>query len=214
MVAIFIVILIVGGFVGNSSFFATSRQELEKDIDKIRRSVRFARDEAILRGRIIRLQLDLDNTPQTMKVEFADETDFIIPSFMADPDSSEDEDEKELEKKKKNFDQAFTTVTEFTEGPLEFSENVVIRVIGSTLMNQVFNDGQISLFFYPSGEKDGGFFLLSTDEEMATVKYGPFTDEIDDEFIIIDDDIGDDQEAIESYFFAKGKELFNSWERE
>jgi len=197
----------MGSFISSSSFFVTERQELENDIDQIRRAVRFARDESILRSRIVRILINLEEEPQTLKVEYAEDSDFIIPSFLSDPDAeSSKANEDALEKKKKKFEQAFTSVAEFSDRPLQFSPNVVVRVIGSTLLDTIFSEGEISLFFYPSGEKDGGFFLLSTYEEMATVKYGPFTEEIDEE--------SDDPDIMSSYFIEKGKGLFSAWEKE
>ena len=195
----------------SSSLFVSTRQELEGTIDKVKRAVRFASDEAVLRGRITRIYIKLDEYPQTLQVDYGPDGNFVLPNFLTTDTSKKSLKEKEeSDKDEKKLSQSFSPVTEFQDSPMEINENIRIRGIGSTLTNTVFNEGSISLFFYPTGEKDGGFILFSTNEEMATLTYQPFTNEIDEEFLEIVTE-AEDEEMLEKYFNDKSQEFFDIW---
>jgi hypothetical protein len=201
----------MAGMATSSSLFVSTRQELEGSIDQMKRAVRFASDEAVLRGRITRIRIKLDQFPQTLQVDYGPDEKFVLPSFLLDDLSKKSLLEKEdLEKDEKKLNQSFSPVSEFQDSPMMINENIRIRAIGTTLTNTVYTEGAISLFFYPSGEKNGGFILFSTDEEMATLTYEPFTNDVNEEFLEINTD-AEDEEALDNYFQEKAKEYFNTW---
>lgn len=201
----------MAGMATSSSLFVSTRQELESSIDKMKRAIRFASDEAVLRGRITRIHIRLDDYPQTLQVDYGPDAKFVLPSFLTQDSSKSSL--KEIEQRKadeKSLSQSFSPVSEFQDSPMEINENIRIRAIGTTLTNTLFHEGSISLFFYPTGEKDGGFILFSTNEEMATLTYEQFTSEINEEFLEINTD-AETEEMLDNYFIDKSKEYFNQW---
>lgn len=184
------------------------RQKLEESLDTLERAVRFSSDEAILKNRIIRVLLKANNDPNTLTVEYANDNDFILPSKLFDEQASLDGlDEKEIAAQKKKVEKQFSKVREFQEDPIEFSEQVHIIGVGSTLTNhlQLFNES--NLFFYPSGEKDGALIILANAEEIATLSIEPFTLDFKRSFYTIDNNQNIDDEFLSN----KAQELYKDW---
>jgi hypothetical protein len=212
LVALFIAVMVVTAFTASSSsMFASTRQELEQSMDMIKRAVRFSSDEAILRNRIVRISLNLDTKPQTMSVDYGPDEKFILPNFLQDDVSKLGiREREERQKKEKKLEQSFTAVKEFQENAYQFNENITIVAVGSTLTNALFDEGNISLFFYPNGEKDGAHITFTSGEEMATINYESFTRKIDEEFSNVTEFFDDLELQTNSYQeWAKGS--FDQW---
>lgn len=191
--------------------FASSRQELEEALDETKRAIRFARDEAILRGRVVRLLINLDNRPHTLSVEYGPDENFVLPNFLQDDAQKlSSREREEREKKEKKLNQSFSPISEYQDEASSYNENVVIAGIGTTLTESMFYEGNVSLFFYPSGEKDGAFITFTTGEEIATLSYPQFANTLDENFEVIDEEFPDD-EALEQYYQNVAKEGFEAW---
>ncbi len=182
-------------------------KKLEEALDNFERAVRFAQDEAILRNKITRIALSPNSDPNSFTVEYSPDSDFILPSKIFDEQLALDAyNEEELAAKKKKVESQFNKVQEFQEEPLELDEQVRIIGIGSTLINnlQLFSDS--SIFFYPSGEKDGAIIILANEEEFATLSIEPFTLDFKRNFYRIEGTQIDDQ-----FFASKAEEIYKEW---
>jgi len=183
-------------------------RKLEEALDNLERAVRFSQDESILRNKIVRISLKTGEPPNSFTVEYSPENDFILPSKIFDDQLALDNySEEEIQNKKKKIENQFSKVQEFQESPIEFNEQVRIIGVGTTLINkmQVFAD--TSIFFYPSGEKDGALIVLANEEEIATLAIEPFTLEFKRNFYRIEGDQIDDE-----FFANKAEDLYKEWQ--
>ena len=209
LVALFLVSLILVTVAYNTSAFSPHTRLLET-FDNLERAVRFCRDEAILRNRIIRLNIDLQlEDEQSFVVEYAPEADFVMSSAMiSDSKIANAISEEELEKRKSKFNKAFQPVREFSEESEKINSNVRVIGVGTSLtstLQLMGSNGQI--FFYPSGEKDATVIILGTDEEIATLKIEPFTMDFERTFYPIEDEYDD----ILEFYFTRAKGLYEEW---
>ena len=193
----------------NSSAFSPHTKLLET-LDSFERAVRFSRDEAVLRNRIIRLNVNLQSEEeQSYKIEYAPEADFVMSSFM-NPDSKEAENlnDEELEKRKSRFNKAFQPVQEFSEDPEIINSAVQVIGVGSALTNTLQLTGSNGyVFFYPTGEKDAAIIILGTEEEIATLTIEPFTMEFERNFYRIEGESGD----LLEFYINRAKSLYEDW---
>jgi hypothetical protein len=193
----------------NSSAFSPHTKLLET-LDSFERAVRFSRDEAVLRNRITRLNINLQSEDeQSYKVEYAPEANFVMSAFL-NPDSKEAENlnDEELEKRKSKFNKSFQPVREFSEDPETINSAVQVVGVGSSLTNSLQLTGSNGyIFFYPSGEKDAAIIILGTEEEIATLTIEPFTMEFERNFYRINGESGD----LLEFYISRAKELYEEW---
>jgi len=207
LVALFLVALVLTAFNMSGGMFSP-RQKLEESIDIIKRSVRFSSDEAILKNKIIRVLLKTNKEPNTLTVEYANDNDFILPSKLFDEQTTIDGyTPEEINAKKKKIENLFSKVREFQEDPIEFSDQVRIIGVGSTLTNNLQLFSKSNLFFYPSGEKDGALIIMANAEEIATLSIEPFTLDFKTNFYTIDNNASVDDEFLSN----KAEELYKDW---
>lgn len=193
----------------NSSAFSPHTKLLET-FDAFERAVRFARDEAVLRNRIIRLNINLQSEEeQSFKVEYAPEANFVMSSFM-NPDSKEAENlnDEELAKRKEKFNKSFQPVQEFSEDDEKINSAVQVIGVGSALTSTLQLTGSNGyIFFYPSGEKDAAIIIMGTEEEIATLTIEPFTMEFKRNFYKIEGESGD----LLEFYITRAKSLYEDW---
>ena len=203
--ALFLITLIITSFAMSGSF--NPHQKLEEALDNFERAVRFANDESILRNKIVRVSLNPNADPNSFTVEYSPDNDFILPSKIFDEQLALDSySEEELEAKKKKVEGQFNKVQEFQEEPLELSDQVRIIGVGSTLTNNLQLFVETSIFFYPSGEKDGAIIIIANEEEFATLSIEPFTLDFKRNFYRIEGTNIDDQ-----FFANKAEEIYKEW---
>ncbi len=175
LVALFLMTLIVSiFFVGPN--WSSPRQNLESALDNIERAIRFASDEATVRNRVVRLTLKLDEDPHQFSVEYGPDQDFILPKRLFE--LGEQRTLKEAEEDAKVLDELskqFSKVEEFEDKSVQFAEQIKVIAVASTLGNVLLMEGDISLYFYPTGEKDAALIALATEEEMAILETEAFT---------------------------------------
>lgn len=207
LVALFLIALVLTSFNMSGSMFSP-HQKLEESLDTLERAVRFSSDESILKNRIIRVLINANVDPNTLTVEYANDNDFILPSKLFDEQATLDGlSEKDIAKQKKKVENQFSKVREFQEDPIEFSDQVHIIAVGTTLTNnlQIFTES--NLFFYPSGEKDGALIILANAEEIATLSIEPFTLDFKRNFYTINNNANVDDEFLSN----KAQELYKDW---
>jgi prepilin-type N-terminal cleavage/methylation domain-containing protein len=159
-----------------SSDNVQKHRNLQTALDDLDRSVRFAGNEAVLRNSVVRLKISLDKKPTEYTVEFGPTGNFPLPDL--NEKSSMSLQEEKIEKEKKaNLNKQFNKVDEFEDIKHKFSDNVEVLGMATTTTKNLIKEGDAHLYFYPTGEKDGGIIILSTDEEMAYIEIAPFLSE-------------------------------------
>ncbi len=156
-------------------------RDLKTAVDDLDRSVRFAGNEAVLRNTVVRLRISLDKNPVEYTVEYGPAGNLPLPDMPVKPNQSL-QDEKAESEKRAALDRQFTKVEEFEEIKHEISPDVTILGMASTSQKQLVKEGEATLYFYPTGEKDGGIIIFSTIEEIAYLEVAPFLSETNSVF--------------------------------
>jgi len=158
---------------------SNKHRALQNAIDDFDRSVRFASNESVLRNRLVRLRVDLEKDPLEYVVEYGPGENLVLPDHSEDKatDSLSLEEQKVAMEESKKLDGQFTKVEEFEDIRREFNHDISFVGLVSTIQKDVMKEGQAILYFYPTGERDGGLIFLSTDQEMGWLEIEPFQNE-------------------------------------
>lgn len=160
---------------GDSS---NKHRALQNAIDDFDRSVRFASNESVLRNRLVRLRVDLEQDPIQYIVEYGPGENLVLPDQTEDTATNLSlEEEKAALEAKKKLDGQFTKVEEFEDIRREINQDVNFIGLASTIQKKIMNEGQAVIYFYPTGERDGALIFLGTSEEMAWLEIEPFQNE-------------------------------------
>lgn len=164
-----------------SSEHVQRHRDLQTAVDDLDRSVRFASNEAVLRNTVVRLRVSLDKEPVEYTVEYGPAGNLPLPE-MPEKTSKTLAEEKVEKEKQAALDRQFTKVEEFEDIKHEISPDVSILGFASTSQKELIKDGEATLYFYPTGEKDGGLIIFSTVEEIAYLEIAPFLAETNSVF--------------------------------
>jgi prepilin-type N-terminal cleavage/methylation domain-containing protein len=203
-----LVALVLVGFIITISLPSgnNSRNELDRTLEQIERSIRFASDEATLRNVIVRVNFKLDEDPQEFSIEYGPNAHFVPPPRAeSDLDNLGVREREIFEQQQQRLAQQFNRIRELNEGKFEVSDLLRINGLGAMDSEVFVNRYEASLYVYPTGEKDHSFVILSSDEEFATLEIEPFTMNFKREYILhnfIDNFEDRDRQA---------KEIFNQW---
>lgn len=204
--ALTLVALVVATVANISTF--NPRQKLDETLDNLERAVRFSKDEALLRNRIVRIAIKLNTDPQSFTVEYAPDGEFVLPGqYLRASEASELLSEEALAAKKKAIYKSFQPVKEFAEEVQEISDQIQIIAVASSLTNELVTTDEASIFFYPTGEKDGALIVLSNVDEMATLEVEPFLDEFKRDYFRIESTSND----LYEFQLSQAKSFFEDW---
>ena len=156
-------------------------RDLKSAVDDLDRSVRFAGNEAVLRNTVVRLRISLDKSPVEYTVEYGPVGNLPLPD-MPEKTSQSLAEAKVEEERRNALDRQFTKVEEFEDIKHKISEDVTILGMASTSQKKLMKEGEATLYFYPTGEKDGGLIIFSTIEEIAYLEIAPFLSETNSVF--------------------------------
>ena len=217
LVALFLAALILGVAVG-VNFEPSSRNQLLEAMDLMERAVRFGVDEATLRNRIVRLHFLLEETPQQLSLEYASDETFVLSKKILDWNNEDDLGKEEKEEQRKfleDISKQFQPVDEFEEENLSLPEGVRVFGVGTSTLERLISAPEVSVFIYPSGEKDGALIVLGTEEEMASLKIEEFTLDFERSWIenppSLSDDDDDEAPLPTPAQLKKSKDLFEKW---
>lgn len=157
-----------------SSDNVQKHRDLQTALEDLDRSVRFAGNEAVLRNSVVRLRISLDKTPVEYSVEYGPAGNLPLPDMPEAKGSKSLEEIKAENDKRSALDRQFTKVEEFEDIKHEISSDVSILGVASTSSKELMKEGEATLYFYPTGEKDGGLIVFSTIEEIAYLEIAPF----------------------------------------
>lgn len=159
-----------------SSDNTQKHRNLKTALDDIDRSIRFAGNEAVLRNTVTRLRISLDKEPAEYTVEYGPAGNLPLPE-MSDKLNRSLEEEKVEEEKRTALDKQFTKVEEFEDIKHAISDYVTILGLATTSQKGLLTEGEVNIYFYPTGEKDGALILFSTTDEIAYIELAPFLSE-------------------------------------
>ncbi len=188
----------------------TDRQFLERTIDKVERSIRFAVDEAALRNVITRVHLKMQEEPQEIVVEFGPSDNFVLPPRGEESTVQSLAEEEEEQKQIEELNSKFQKVNELQDDKIEVDYSV--RILGMALPGQkeLSSLQSAAVYVYPSGEKDSAIIIFATSEEVVSLEVGPFGPIFERQYKLIEGEY-DSQEELEERQFEIAKELFETW---
>jgi len=210
LVALTLAALAITLVVSDSS--STPHSKIERTFENFERAVRFSRDEAVLRNRIIRLLIKIGEAGEqsSFTVEYGPDQDFVIPTqFLKDIDNDSSLDEDEIEARKKAISGQFNKVLEFQEEAEVLNDQISLIGIGSTLFTTFISEEEASIFFYPTGEKDGAFIVIGNEQEVATLSIEPFTMDFERSYHPIENN--ENIEDLFEFHTKQGRELYQEW---
>lgn len=171
MVALMLVVLVFGLI--PMQMDSDDRSKLEESIQELDRAVKFSINESILRNSVTRLTINLEADPQEYIVEYGTTANIVLPN-LGDEDRMSLKEREQQKKMIKNLDAQFTRVEEFANKPKIFPEGVTILAVASSYLDKVRKDGQLAIYFYPTGEKDNSLIFIGTDQEVSWINIPPF----------------------------------------
>ncbi len=188
-----------------------SRDHLDQVLNNFQRAIRFSVDEAALRNAVVRVHFELDKDPQKWSVEFGPDSQFVLPNQKIEKrENLGDQAKEDQDEATKELNRKFNPVDEFNSGLKEISPLVRILGVGTSLGDELITEYEHSLYVYPTGEKDSGIIILTTDEEVASLTVDPFTLDFEVEYRPLKVD-GYTNEQIEKEKYDIAKEMFEGW---
>lgn len=209
LVALVLMALVLG--ITISSPFS-SRDDLDKDVNSIERSIRYMSDEAALKNAVIRLHLILNTDPQEYAVEYGPSDSFILPPKPEFETSVESKEEVEKNKKElKNLNMKFNRVQEFQDKNFEMTRDIKIVGVATSQSEKLQTSGEVSIYAFPTGEKDEALVLVASDEDIISLKVNPFSMKIDRQSYPLGASKEKDLTTAQQ---AKAREIFEKWQKE
>lgn len=177
LVALVLVVLVLS-LAMSSSF--NSSNHLDEEAENLERAVRFMADESALRNSVVRLHFMLGKAPQEYAIEYGPSDSFILPP---EPESEAASLSKEEQEKAdallKSVNMKFNKVQEFQDSNSQVAEDVKILGIGSSASSKFKDTGDVSIYAFPTGEKDDALILLATDEAVVSLEINAFNQKIE-----------------------------------
>jgi prepilin-type N-terminal cleavage/methylation domain-containing protein len=183
---------------------------IKSALENLDRAVRFASNESVLRNSVVRLKLDLEKSPTEYTVEYGPLGNFPLPEKVDNLAQLSLAEKKQIEDKSASINQQFTKVEEFEDIKQEIPEEISVLGVATTAQSQIINSGQVSIYFYPTGEKDGGLIFLATNEEMAYLEIEPFLSETYQEFVTLETS---SVAKLEDLLQTKMDEVYREWSK-
>lgn len=209
LVALFLVAMVVG--LGLSDNFS-SDEDISKETDALQRAVGFMSDEAALRNSVVRLHLYLDKSPQEYAVEYGPGDSFILPPAQDFETTTMTKEEEEAQQKKiRDVNMKFNRIQEFQENNMEIDEDVHVIGVGNATSKRMVDSGEVSLYAYPTGEKDDSIIILASDNQVTAITIDPFSPDTEKRSYKIDNEANRDILVVQK---EKAKEIFELWLRE
>ena len=177
------VISLVFMFIPNN-FFDTEHEDMKESVAQILRATHLAQDEAILGHRIARIRFDLEKNPIEFKIELAENENLLFEQEVDTSKLSKDE-LTAFKKKKEDFDSQFSEVTDMQESELKLPLDVIFVAVGKGDKQIAKPEKTLSIYFYPSGEKDEMIIFLGNQQEIGKIEFNAFSDIFDEEFFAL-----------------------------
>lgn len=158
-----------------------SRGELEESILHFDRAVKVASNESILRNTVTRIFIDFEavdeeseETTVTYSVQFGPSGGLVLPKA-EDLSKIGLNDLEKYEERQKKFNSKFNTVADFEKRVLP--EDIKFQGVASSYIKDIQTEGKLSIYFYPTGERDDAVIFLTSNNELAYLKIQAFSDQ-------------------------------------
>lgn len=176
LVAIFLVTFILGVVLTGSQSHSKHLDEVVSGID---RAVRFGADESALRNVVVRVHFKLEEIPQVFAVEYGPNAQFIpLPRSETDLSTLTGSELEQIEAQIKELNNKFNRIRELQDQAIEIPETVTVLGLGTTNTSELIKDGDMSVYIFPTGEKENAVVYIASEEEMVQLEIEPFTMDI------------------------------------
>lgn len=160
-----------------------NRSNLEEAILNFDRAVKVASNEAILRNTITRIHIknevledDEEESPIKYSVQFGPSGGIVLPP-LKDLSKMSKNDLEEYEKKQKSFHSRFNSIDDDNFKSITLPEGIDFLGIATSYQKEIQSEGTMSIYFYPTGEKDDAIIFLASRAEIADLKIFGFSEE-------------------------------------
>lgn len=204
LVALVLMSLMFGIIPGTTT---NDRDKIEDFLSYLERSIRYSQDEAVLKNRIHRIRLNLEEVPQQLSVQVGYDANIILKKFNEEVVRFES-DQEEVDKQKKEVNKNFNTIPEFQDKPYEISESIKIIGIGFSDRQLLVSDEEAHVYVHASGEKDNAFIIIGSNDEIITFEIESFTMDFRRNYYKIDLDEYEDLEKAHNEIALR---LFKEW---
>lgn len=166
-------------------------------------------DEAALRNSVVRLHFMLGQAPQEYAIEYGPSDSFILPPPAEfETKTVSKEEEEKVAKLTKEINMKFNKIQEFQESNTEVSDNVKILGIGNASSEKFVSTGDVSIYSFPTGEKDDALILLANDETVISLEVSPFNSKVERKSYKIEQTGNRELNDLQA---DKAKEIFDTW---
>ncbi len=185
------------------------REKLELAVEDISRALRFCRSEAVIRNKIVRLKLVVNDEKIQYTVEYSDNANLLLPEYV-DEDRLDRKEKEKLKSSKEKREKGFIPVEEFQDEVREINPDVKLSGVSTTLSRDLIVSGEASVYFYPTGHQDEALIVLSTIEEVVSLEVEAFRDRIYESFFPIGEIL---PEQYENTLYEKTKDIYEKWKK-
>ncbi|MDP7320461.1 MAG: hypothetical protein QF441_07615 [Bacteriovoracaceae bacterium] len=188
----------------------SEREKIQESLSKFDRALRFATSESVLRNTLVRLKINLDTNPVEYIVEYGQSANMVLAEAVDLSKLSLKERELELEKQKK-IDSQFQSTDEFEESSATLPEGISIYGVATSYYPEIMTEGEVSIYLYPTGEKDSAIILLYSNEEMVSLDIPPFEERtFDNYYPFSENELVNFEYTLES----KAKDIVEKWQKD
>jgi prepilin-type N-terminal cleavage/methylation domain-containing protein len=206
LIALVLIIIITSMTIGGQF---SNDENLRKQSNDLERAVHFMSDEATLRNSVVRLHFMLDKAPQEYAVEYGPSDSFILPPEVdVEAKVLNKEEEEKVAKQKKDLNLKFNKVQEYQESNTEVSDNVKILGIGNSTSGKMKSTGDVSIYAFPSGEKDDAIIIMADESAIISLEVNPFNQKVERKTVLVEN-VGNRE--INDVLAEKAKEIFETW---
>jgi type II secretory pathway pseudopilin PulG len=206
LIALVLIISVLG--ITLSDPFSTGGN-LDKQASDIERAIRFMGDEAALRNSVVRLHFMITKAPQEYAVEYGPSDSFILPPISEfETTTVTKEEEEKSAKLVRETNMKFNKVKEFQDSNTEVNDGVKIIGIGNSNSQKLKTTGDISIYAFPTGEKDDSIVILGNDDNIVSLEINPFKDKVEKKNFKIESSGNRDILDVQN---QKAKEIFETW---
>lgn len=206
LVALVLIVLVLSLAISDTF---TSSDDLDKESENIERAIRYMSDEAALRNSVIRLHFMLTKAPQEYAIEYGPSDTFVLPPEPEfETTSLTKEEEEKANKLTKEINLKFNKIQEFQDSNTEISENIKILGIGTPHSKNLKTTGDISIYAFPTGEKDDAIIILASDEQIVSFEVNPFNSKIVKNTRKLENISNRDVNDLQA---EQAKEIFETW---
>ena len=209
LVALVLIVLVMSLALSNPF---SSRNDLDKEVNSLERAIRFMSDESALKNAVIRLHFMLDKDPQEYALEYGPSDSFILPPKPEFETKVETKEEEEIKKKEqKNLNLKFNKIAEFQDSNSELPSNIKVIGVATPQSEKLQMAGEVSIYAFPTGEKDEALVIIGSDEDIISIKVNPFSMNLEHQVYPLGK--VSEKELVEKQQ-AKAKEIFEKWQKE